>query len=477
MKLSRKSMVFTFFVSLFVLLTGASVADAKPALRRFALIVGANNGGAERVLLRYAVSDARAFSEVLHTLGGVAPGDSLILLNPDKSDFISGFDRLGELVERGQGSADRTEVVVYYSGHSDEQGLLLGEHRLKYSWLRRHLKRLGADVRIVVLDSCSSGALTRRKGGTLLPPFVLDTSSKVSGHAFITSSSATEAAQESDAIAGSFFTHYLVSGLRGAADTNGDGRVTLTEAYQFAFDETLARTESTQSGPQHPNYDFQLAGAGNLVMTDLSTSTARLMLDASLTGRVSVRDSDGHLVAELRKMQGKVVSLGLSPGRYQVSITTTQGLLGGTIDIKAGHLGHLGEMTLESIDLERAVPRGGLLEKELGLSEEYEVQEMCLGLFPGFGTCPGLRKKVIRKTSLSLFWDHAERIDGLQASAIVSVATEDLSGLQASAVANLNGGALDGVQLAGAVNLTRGSAIGIQGAGAVNVLVGSLRGA
>ena len=44
-----------------------------------------------------------------------------------------------------------------------------------------------------------------------------------------------EAAQESDRICASYFTHYLVSGFRGAADLSGDGKVTLNEAYQFAF--------------------------------------------------------------------------------------------------------------------------------------------------------------------------------------------------------------------------------------------------
>ena len=41
-------------------------------LRRFALVAGANDGGSSRVTLRYAASDARAVSQVLTQLGGVA---------------------------------------------------------------------------------------------------------------------------------------------------------------------------------------------------------------------------------------------------------------------------------------------------------------------------------------------------------------------------------------------------------------------
>jgi len=46
-------------------------------------------------------------------------------------------------------------------------------------------------------------------------------------------------------------------GLRGAADASGDGRVTLGESYQFAFQETLAQTTTTQGGAQHPAYDIR----------------------------------------------------------------------------------------------------------------------------------------------------------------------------------------------------------------------------
>ncbi|MCP4448771.1 MAG: hypothetical protein GY811_26070 [Myxococcales bacterium] len=98
----------------------------------------------------------------------------------------------------------------------------------------------------------------------------------MNGYALIASSSATELAQESDRIASSFFTHYFVSGLRGGADSNRDGRVTPNEAYQYAFDETVTRTESTQAGAQHPAYNMHLAGTGDVVMTDLRATSATL---------------------------------------------------------------------------------------------------------------------------------------------------------------------------------------------------------
>jgi hypothetical protein len=86
-------------------------------------------------------------------------------------------------------------------------------------------------VRIAVLDACSSGAFTRLKAARARQPFMIDESSNMRGHAFLTSSAESEARRRNPiASAASYFTHYLVSGFRGAADTSGDGKVTLSEA-------------------------------------------------------------------------------------------------------------------------------------------------------------------------------------------------------------------------------------------------------
>jgi hypothetical protein len=140
------------------------------------------------------------------------------------------------------------------------------------------------------------------------------------GHAFLTSSSETEAAQESDRIGGSYFTHFLLSGLRGAADASGEGKVTLNEAYQFAFGETLGRTVDTKAGAQHPSYDINLSGSGDVVMTDLRQTSATLVLGEALDGRFFVRNARQELVVELHKPYGRRIELGLEPGRYDVYV-------------------------------------------------------------------------------------------------------------------------------------------------------------
>jgi len=296
----------------------AAQTESAPGVRRFAVIIGANNGGKSRVRLRYAVSDARTIARILEDLGGVSPDDALLLLDPGAPAVLSEMKRFQARMEDARGLNRRIELVFYYSGHSDETKLLLNEESISYETLRETINRMPADVRIAILDSCASGAFTRPKGGKKKPSFLLDEAYDMKGYAFLTSSSATEASQESDLLKSSFFTHYLASGLRGAADLNGDGRVTLNESYQFAFNETLAETTETMNGPQHPNYDIEMSGAGDVIMTDIRTGTAILALGEGLSGRIFIHDKAGRLILEMSKPAGRKISLGLEEGAYRI---------------------------------------------------------------------------------------------------------------------------------------------------------------
>ena len=211
-------------------------------------MVGANYGGAERVKLKYAVSDAKALIEVLESMGGVSPDDSRLLIDPKRDTLFWELKRLKERISRAKEKHPRVEVIFYYSGHSDEINILLGDEKVTYKEFRDSINSMEADVRIAILDSCASGAFTRLKGGKKKKPFLVDSAYDMKGYAVMTSSSSDEASQESERLKGSFFTHYLNSGLRGAADMSRDGRITLTEAYHFAFNETLAQTEKNGFG-------------------------------------------------------------------------------------------------------------------------------------------------------------------------------------------------------------------------------------
>jgi Caspase domain len=460
---------------LLLLLAGARPGRAQAAsdseLRRFALIIGANDGGSDRVRLRYATTDADAVARVVRELGGVAPADLEILLDPASQALDAGFAAMQRKLAAARQARVRIELLVYYSGHSDEEGLLLGGARYSYARLRDQIRAMPADVHIAILDSCASGAFTRTKGGTRQPSFLVDSANQVRGHAFLSSSSADEAAQESDRIGASFFTHYLISGLRGGADRNRDGRVTLNEAYQFAFEETVSRTATTQHGTQHPAYDMHLAGTGDVVMTDLRATHAALVLAAEIDGRVLIRNAQGRLVVELQKSRGAPMTLGLGPERYHVTLQRGTRHFQAMVDLGRGGEAMLTEAALKAAAPELAVARGAT--RADTVSGEPPLVWASVSLIPPMSTSA---VEVRHYVALNLLVGAGVALDGVELGGVANVRTRHARGLQLGGVLNWAGGDVTGIQSGGVANWAGGDLLGLQLGGVASVARGSTRG-
>jgi hypothetical protein len=140
------------------------------------------------------------------------------------------------------------------------------------------------------------------------------------GLAVLAASASHEDAQESDEIRGSYFTHALVSGLMGAADQDGDGAISLGEAYQYAYATTLRATSRTRFGSQHPTFRFEMSGQGAVVLTQpegYAAQRARLEFPRG-TGFLVLRDdAAGAVVGEIGPHDLRR-ALSVRPGRYFV---------------------------------------------------------------------------------------------------------------------------------------------------------------
>ena len=486
---------FAFILVLLLLAANANAATESGRINRYVVAVSANNGGSGRPMLRYAESDARSFAKVLKEMGGVQPQNVILVREPSVAALQKEFSNLDSKILENGASDGRNEVLVYYSGHADEKGLRLGEETYTWKDLRNRIDALSADVKIAVIDACGSGAITRVKGGKAVPAFMVDQSSDMKGYAFITSSTQDESSQESDKLKGSFFTHSLVSGLRGAGDLSSDGKVTLSEAYQFAFNETLQKTETTLGGAQHPSRDMNLAGTGDVVMTDLRATSAGLDLDESVYGRLYIRDENGELVAELNKKRGHAMSLGLPAGRYAVNLQQDIDYMGTSVVLSNGKREKVTLGSFKSVVAEQTVLRGEIGDNRNCTSGDYVACSLDSldhnGKFrttfniidkdtsPRKGLQLGLlvaqTNDYMLGSQVSLIANIAKKeMHGLQAATIVNVAKEHFEGAQLSSVVSY-AGSLDGVQVSSALNLTKDKSSGAQ-IGIVNVAVDTLEG-
>lgn len=318
--------------------------------RRFALIIGNNQGGDGTRPLLYAADDARRMHEVLLRLGGTAPDDAMLLVNDSSDDVLTALAEVERRIRDARQRGERTTLFFYYSGHAKDGALRLGTTKLPMESVKARLAQGPADMRVAVFDACRSGSLTRTKGVRKAPAFEVETDATraAKGLVILTSSASDEDSQESDAIGASYFSYHLVSGLLGSADQSGDGRVSLAEAYAWAYERTVAATADSAAGPQHPTFSFDLAGNGDLVLTDVvqRREGLRIPLEAP-EGTYFLIDRRGVVVAEITK-SGAERTIALAPGTYTVKRRLPDRLRVGEVKILDGQLATLDEAQLKN---------------------------------------------------------------------------------------------------------------------------------
>lgn len=333
-------------------------AQAAAQVRRVAVVVGANIGDHDERPLKYAERDAQRMATVLRELGGVQEDDLVLLLGPNADTFAHTLDAT---FERLRGESGETVLFVYYSGHADATGVHLGGTNFPLATLRRKLEDAPAAVKVLIVDACRSGEVTRVKGAVPAEPFRLDSSQWEVGEgiAIITSAASGEDAQESDRIKGSFFTHHFVSGLLGAADTSADGIVTLSEAYEYAYRETL-RSTSRARVVQHPTYSFDIKGRRDLAITaprQKADGLGRMALSAPGSYVVFARNAQGAIVAEVRVEEPTEIAL--AEGKYFVRRRHQGNVYEVAADVLSRHRTTVEEDHMARISTARVARKGG----------------------------------------------------------------------------------------------------------------------
>lgn len=375
------------------LLCTSALAHAQT--KRFALIAGNNHGLRTDTTLHHAIADAERVSNVLSEIGDFAPENIVLLRDANADAFRQALTTMFQRIE-AQASRESSLLFLYYSGHADAQDLHLRESLFPLSELGQLARTAPANVRLVILDACQSGALTRVKGGRVQQAFALPDERELgAGEVFLTASASSEDAQESDELRGSFFTHAFVSGLLGAADDDRDGAVALEEAYRYAYQSTLRATSRTKSGAQHPTYRYDLRGAGHVILTwpeRFARERAVLQFPEGLSFLIMRESAEGQVVAELSE-RSSARSLSLLAGEYFVRGRGAEVLYEGRVEAPAAVVTPIELARLERVQYAKLV-RKGRSERAVAHSLEAGARGRtqlpgaaapCLGGFLGYG--------------------------------------------------------------------------------------------
>ncbi|MBK05890.1 MAG: hypothetical protein CL920_05060 [Deltaproteobacteria bacterium] len=314
-----------WFVWLCFCLSPAWVFASQKEIVRFALLVGNNAGNKLDRPLRYAERDVQRLHNTLKDLGGFAPRRTRVLLGKDDNQLTKAIEQIEQQIKQLRKTSPKqpTMLLFYYSGHADTKAMHLGRTPVAFTWIRARLKRSSAQVKVGIFDTCQSAQMIRKKGArrtnkqVKLPPQISNLTTE--GEAIITSSGKGEDSHELERLKGSIFTHYLISGLRGAADANADTKVTLNEVYNYAYQHTITHTLFLSSGIQHPSFRNELRGHGQLILTHPRKSFAQLHFGKQLDGTYYILNKHKRtLAAELIKKKGAYQVLGLHQGQYIV---------------------------------------------------------------------------------------------------------------------------------------------------------------
>ena len=240
-----------------------------PSLRNvWAVVVGINDY-LQLPKLKYAVNDARAFRRLL-VEKNLVPAENITVLLNEQATLRNLRSALGTGLK---GAADSDDmVIIFYAGHGATErdamsmdGDGLEKYILTYDSdpsdlfstalpmrdLALIFHRIRSERLIFIADACYSGASGGRTVSLTglranITDTFLDRITAGRGKVIITASAANEVSAEKDELQHGVFTYYLLEGLKGAADTDGDGLVTVDEAYRYVSDRVPKATHQEQ---------------------------------------------------------------------------------------------------------------------------------------------------------------------------------------------------------------------------------------
>jgi hypothetical protein len=315
--------------------------------KSFALVIGSNATlDADQAPLRFADDDAARITELFEELGA----DVELVTTFDResqathrqlvgrarsatpSGLQSAWESLRERMTTAKSAGKTVELTIFYSGHGDVGPDGQGYLTLNGGKLTRHdlfdgiLAQSPADHQHVIIDACRSEHFVLSRGKDWKPDrSAADASTEVRRYldrthlgAFpntgvVVAHSADQQTHEWERYRGGIFTHQLLSGLRGGADLNGDGRIEYSELGAFvsaansSVDDPRARLTVVVRPPAHDERQ------PIVVHRELLAARVLLFLvpDASL---YTLEDARGVRIADLRRTTEQPAYLRLPEG-------------------------------------------------------------------------------------------------------------------------------------------------------------------
>jgi hypothetical protein len=316
-----------------VLLAQPAAPPAAPA-RRFAVVVGWNAPPrADLPTLRYADDDAvrwtvllRSFGVDVHLLTALDPESRRLYGSgapaaqaPTRRALQAAMQQVTARMAAARAQGTRTVLYFVYAGHGDaEDGegyVALADGRFFRRDLEKEvLARSPADVNHVVVDACRSFYFVygRGPGGQRKPwqgsYFSTEMTARFPNTGFLLSTSSGAASHEWEEFQAGIFSHEVRSGLWGAADADGDGRIDYRELEAFV----RVANFTIRNERFRPSIVARPPRVGDAELVDLGAAVGgQVRIEADAPRRQTLEDALGVRWADLHRGAGLAVTLRL----------------------------------------------------------------------------------------------------------------------------------------------------------------------
>jgi len=206
-----------------------------PESKTYAVVIGIANYE-QMDVLDYSDDDAYNFYSFLESKN--KRNENVRFLVDDNATAANIKAAIEDVAERA-GSNDK--IVIYYSGHGVEKAIIPFEsdgktNLLPHEEISHILQQSKAHSKTLYIDACNVDE----------PEANIQKNMNFDGLTVFYSSSPGSESREYDELQHGVFSYFLIDGLKGAADADGDDHITTTELYNYVFVNVNNYTESKQ---------------------------------------------------------------------------------------------------------------------------------------------------------------------------------------------------------------------------------------
>ena len=254
-------------------------ADAKPRPGRYAVVIGVQDYRQKLHSADFARRDALSVAEHLTRIMGF-PRENVVTL-VDEHAAKSDMEKYLEVWLKEK-AVPGTTAFVYYSGHGAPDAASGDTYLVPYDgdpafisktgYPLKSLYRLASELRaartILAIDACFSGSGDRSVAPKGARPLVIrvDPSVPISGKTVVLSAAGPSQMSSTYQEQGhGVFTYFLLKGLRGAQDANGDGRMDTDELFEYLRPQVEYTARALYFNEQVPQ---MTAPSGPLIVKD-----------------------------------------------------------------------------------------------------------------------------------------------------------------------------------------------------------------